>query len=57
MEFSLNHPILYVLAAIIIAAVLAQSAFFLIKAWKRGRELGMAKEKLRKIAIKRYSYN
>ncbi len=51
MEFSLNHPILFVLAGIIITAVLAQSVFFLIKAWKRGKEIGMAKEKLRKIAI------
>lgn len=51
MEFSLNHPILYVLAGIIILAVLMQSVFFLIKAWKRGKELGMAKDKLRKIAV------
>lgn len=51
MEFSLNHPILYVLAGVIILAVLMQSVFFLSKAWKRGKELGMAKEKLRKIAI------
>ncbi len=51
MEFSLNHPVLYVLAAVIIAAVLAQSAFFLIKAWKRGKELGMEKSKLRSIAV------
>ena len=50
MEFSTNHPILFVLAGIIIAAVLAQSAFFLIKAWRRGVELGMDKKKLRKIA-------
>lgn len=51
MEFSLNHPVLFVLAGIIITAVLAQSAFFLIKAWRRGKELGIAKEKLRKIAV------
>ncbi len=51
MEFSLNHPILYVLAGVIILAVLMQSVFFLSKAWKRGKELGMAKDKLRKIAI------
>lgn len=51
MEFSLNHPILFVLAGVIVTAVLAQSAFFLIKAWKRGKELGMSKEKLRKIAV------
>ena len=50
MEFSVNHPILFVLAGIIILAVLAQSAFFLIKAWRRGIELGMDKKKLRKIA-------
>ena len=48
MEFSTNHPILFVLAGIIIAAVLAQSVFFLIKAWRRGVELGMDKKKLRK---------
>ncbi len=51
MEFSLNHPILFVLAGIIIATVLAQSAFFLIKAWKRGKEIGMDAKKLKKIAI------
>ena len=51
MEFSVNSPVLYALAGIIIAAVLAQSAFFLVKAWKRGRELGMDESKLRRIAV------
>ena len=50
MEFSINHPILFVIVALIVAAVLGQSVFFLIKAWKRGRELGMDTGKLRKIA-------
>ncbi|MBE6619962.1 MAG: DUF5058 family protein [Ruminococcaceae bacterium] len=50
MEFSVNHPILFVMVGFIIAAVLAQSAFFLIKAWRRGKELGMDKKKLRKVA-------
>ena len=50
MEFSINSPVLYLLAGIIILAVLAQSAFFLIKAWKRGLQLGMDKSKLRRIA-------
>lgn len=50
MEFSINHPILFVLAGLIIAVVLAQSVFFLVKAWKRGSEIGMDKKKLRKIA-------
>ena len=51
MEFSINHPVLFVLAGIIIAAVMAQSVFFLVKAWKRGKALGMKPEKLRKIAV------
>ena len=51
MPFSVNSPILFLLAGICIAAVLAQSAFFLIKAWKRGREIGMEKSKLRQIAV------
>ena len=41
MEFSINHPILFVLAGIIIAAVLGQSVFFLIRAIKRAKELNM----------------
>ena len=51
MSFSVNSPILFLLAGICIAAVLAQSVFFLVKAWKRGREIGMEKAKLRQIAV------
>ena len=51
MEFNVNSPILYLLAGIIILAVLAQSVFFLIKAWKRGLQLGMDKSRLRRIAV------
>ena len=51
MTFSVNHPIIFILVAIIVAVVLAQSVFFLVKAWKRGVEIGMDKKKLRKIAI------
>ena len=50
MEFSVNHPILFVMVGIVILAVLAQSVFFLLKAWRRGKELGMDPKKLRKIA-------
>ena len=50
MTFSVNSPILFVLVGIIIAAVLAQSVFFLIKAWKRGKAIGMDTRKLRRIA-------
>ncbi len=51
MTFSVNHPILFVLAGIVIAVVLAQSVFFLIKAWRRGVQMGMDKKKLRRIVI------
>ena len=51
MTFSVNHPALFVLAGIVIAVVLAQSIFFLIKAWRRGTQMGMDKKKLRRIVI------
>ena len=51
MEFSVNHPVLFLLAGIIVLVVLAQSVFFLRKAWRRGREIGMPMDKLRRIAI------
>ena len=51
MQFNVNHPALYLLSGIIVLAVLAQSLFFLRKAWKRGREIGMPMDKLRRIAI------
>ena len=50
MEFSINSPVLFVLAGIIVAVVLAQSVFFLVKAWKRAKELGMDTAKLKRIA-------
>jgi len=51
MEFSVNHPILFVLVGIIIAAVLAQSVYFLIKSYKRAKELGMDMKKIKKTII------
>ncbi len=51
MEFSVNHPILFALVAVIIAVVFGQSVFFLVKAWKRGVKIGMDKKQLRKIAV------
>ncbi len=48
MQFSVNHPILFVLAGLIIAAVLGQSVYFLLKALKRSREIGMDQVKIRK---------
>ena len=51
MEFHANHPILFVLVGVIVAAVLAQSVYFLIKAYRRAREIGMDTGKLKKIII------
>ena len=51
MEFSVNSPVLFVLAGVIIAAVLGQSVYFLVKAFRRGLELNMSKEKLMRIMI------
>ena len=48
MEFHVNHPILYVMVGGIIALVMAQSVFFLVKAVKRARELGIGKDTIRK---------
>lgn len=43
MEFSVNHPILFALVGVIIAAVLAQSVYFLVKAMRRAKQLGISK--------------
>ena len=48
MEFSVNHPILFLLAGLLIAAVLSQSVYFLVKALRRSREIGMDQSKIRK---------
>lgn len=50
MNFQLNSPILFLLAGIIVAVVLGQSVFFLVKAWKRAVQIGMSREKLNRIA-------
>ena len=51
MEFSVNHPILFIIVGIIIAVVIAQSVYFLLKSLRRAREIGMDQKKLRKIII------
>lgn len=47
MEDFKTSPALYVIAGAVILFVLAQSVFFLVKAWKQGRALGIDKAKLR----------
>ena len=41
MTFNVNHPLLFVIVGAIIAVVLAQSVYFLVRALKRARELGL----------------
>ena len=48
MEFHVNHPILFVLAGFLVAVVLAQSVYFLIKALRRSKEIGMDQAKIKK---------
>lgn len=48
MEFYVNHPILFVLAGILVAVVLGQSIYFLIKALRRAKAIGMDTKKLTK---------
>ena len=48
MEFHVNHPLIFLIAGVLIAVVLAQSIFFLVKALKRSKELGMDQTKIRK---------
>ncbi len=47
MKFSVNHPILFVIVGIIIAAVVGQSVYFLIKSLRRAKSIGMDMKKLR----------
>ncbi len=48
MEFYVNHPVLFVIAGLLVAVVLAQSVYFLVKALRRAKELGMDQKKIRK---------
>ena len=48
MEFYVNHPILFVIAGLLIAVVLGQSVYFLVKALRRSKALGMDQAKIRK---------
>ena len=51
MEFYVNHPVLFCIAGLLVAVVLAQSVYFLVKALRRSKELGMDQKKLRKTMI------
>ena len=51
MEFSVNHPITFAMVAVVIAVVLAQSFYFLVRAYRRALVIGMEKKKLKKVII------
>ncbi len=51
MTFHVNHPILFAIVAAIIALVVAQSVYFLVRALKRARQLGISKATLKKTVI------
>lgn len=48
MEFNVNSPILFIIVGIIVALVLGQSIYFLVKALKRAKQLGMDKSVVKK---------
>lgn len=48
LEFSVNHPILFVIVGVIIAVVLGQSVYFLVKAIRRAKELGIGSDTIKK---------
>ena len=50
MDFK-NSGVMYALAAVVVVFVAAQSMFFLAKAWKRGRELGIETAKMKQTVI------
>ena len=51
MEFHVNHPLLFIMAGILVAVVMGQSIYFLIKAVRHSKVLGMDQGKIRKTIV------
>ncbi len=51
MNFTPNSTFMYIIAALVIVFVLAQSVFFLVRALRRGKELGISAAQLKKTMI------
>ncbi len=51
MEFSPNSTFLYIVAICVIIFILVQATFFLVRAYRRGKELGMDVKVLRKTVV------
>ena len=49
MQFQVNHPALFAITCAVILLVFLESVFFLGKALRRAAEIGIAKEKIRKV--------
>ena len=50
-DFSVNSGFLYAVTALVVVFVLAQSAFFLLKAARRARQLGITGQTIRKTVL------
>lgn len=48
MEFSVNHPVIFIIVGALITLVLAQSVYFLVRAVKRAKEIGIEKTTVKK---------
>ena len=48
MGFHVNHPLLFVLTGLLVAVILGQSVYFLVKALRRSKQIGMDQAKIRK---------
>lgn len=48
MDFNVNHPLLFIVVGLIVALVLGQSVFFLVKALKRAKQIEIKSEVLKK---------
>ena len=46
-EMFKESPFMYAVASIIIVFVVVQSVFFIVRAWKRGRQIGIPLEDLK----------
>lgn len=51
MAFSPNSTFMYIIAVLVVIFVLAQSAFFLVRAYRRALELGISADKLKKTIV------
>ena len=49
--FSVNHPFLYLLSALVVVFIIVQSAFFLFKAVKQAKKLGIPTDTVKKTIL------